>query len=154
MSGQPHPEDLKLLVRFLRSLRDWGQAEMAAAAGVDASSISHYETGKTVPPRRTVERIAAAAGVPMCLVDACLLPAIAAARAATASPSGGGGGGGDLTRTTAELDRALSGLGRSAVAAFLATLEEEEGEPCPVEDPGKDTRDTKDAKEKKIRSGS
>jgi transcriptional regulator with XRE-family HTH domain len=127
MSGQPHPEDLKLLVRFLRSLRDWGQAEMAAAAGVDSSSISHYETGKTVPPRRTVERIAAAAGVPMCLVDACLLPAIAAARAAVASSSDTDGD--DLTRTTAELDCALSGLGRSAVAAFLATLDEEEGEP-------------------------
>ena len=127
MNERVDPEDLKLLVRFLRSLRDWGQAEMAEAAGVDSSSISHYETGKTVPPRRTVERIAAAAGVPMCLVDACLLPAIAAVRAAVASSSSDGDD--DLTRTTAELDRALSSLGRSAVAAFLATLEEEESEP-------------------------
>lgn len=127
MSERTDPEDLKLLVRFLRSLRDWGQAEMAAAAGVDSSSISHYETGKTVPPRRTVERIATAVGVPMSLVDACLLPAIAAARAAVTSSSGGDSD--DLTKAAADLDRALSGMGRSAVAAFLATLDEDEGEP-------------------------
>jgi transcriptional regulator with XRE-family HTH domain len=127
MSKRTDPEDLKLLVRFLRSLRDWGQAEMAEAAGVDSSSISHYETGKTVPPRRTVERIAAAVGVPMSLVDACLLPAIAAARATVASPSGEDCD--DLTKATAELDQALSGIGRSAVAAFLATLDEDESEP-------------------------
>jgi len=126
MSEHTHPEDLKLLVRFLRSLRDWGQTELAAAAGVDSSSISHYETGKTVPPRRTVERIAAAVGVPMSLVDACLLPAIVAARAATASS---GSDSEDLTQAAAELDQALSGMGRSAMAAFLATLDEEEREP-------------------------
>jgi transcriptional regulator with XRE-family HTH domain len=127
MDQRTDPEDLKLLVRFLRSFRDWGQAEMAAAAGVDPSSISHYETGKTVPPRRTVERIATAVGVPMSLVDAGVLPMIAAVRAAVTSSSGDDSD--DLTQTAADLDRALAGIGRSAVAAFLATLEDDEGEP-------------------------
>jgi len=127
MKAGTDPQDLELLIRFLRSLRDWGQAELAAAAGLDASSISHYETGKTVPPRKTVERIAAAVGVPMSLVDGCLLPAIGAARAAVAATREGSCE--DLTRATAELDRALAGIGRSTVAAFLATLDEEESEP-------------------------
>jgi transcriptional regulator with XRE-family HTH domain len=121
MEGHDDPEDLKLLVRVLRELRGWDQTELATAAGVDASSISHYETGRTVPPRRTLGRLAAAVGLQMSFVQACLLPALVAARAvATPFP---GESSDDLERHAVELGRALSGAGRSSLAAFLARLD-------------------------------
>src|SRR6476661_357529 len=57
-------EDLKVAVRFLRSLRGWNQKEFGEAAGVDKALISQYEQGKKVPSRRTLERLAAAVGIP------------------------------------------------------------------------------------------
>ncbi|HKI02941.1 MAG TPA: helix-turn-helix transcriptional regulator [Thermoanaerobaculia bacterium] len=112
-------EALKVLVRLLRGLRGWDQAELAAAAGMDTSSVCHYETGFTVPPRRTVERLAATVDLPMSFVDACLLPALEAA-CGMAVPSA------DLEKGEAGVERVLTGTIRSALAAFLATLEERE----------------------------
>src|SRR4051794_18975380 len=121
MQGHDDPEDLKLLVRVLRELREWDQAEMAAAAGVDVSSISHYETGRTVPPRRTLERLAAAGGLPMSFVETCLLPMLSAARAATApfAPESSG----DLEEHAVELGRALASASRSILTTFLSELD-------------------------------
>ena len=106
MQGHDGPEDLKLLVRVLRELREWDQAEMAAAAGVDVSSISHYETGRTVPPRRTLERLAAAVGLQMSFVETCLLPMLSTARAVTAPFAAESSG--DLEEHAVELGRALA----------------------------------------------
>ena len=111
-------EALKVLVRLLRGLRGWDQAGLAAAAGMDTSSVSHYETGHSVPPRRTVERLAAAVDLPMAFVDACLLPALEAA-------CGMGVWFTDLEEE-AGLESVLSGAVRSALAAFLVTAEEPE----------------------------
>jgi transcriptional regulator with XRE-family HTH domain len=121
MEGHDDPQDLKLLVRVLRELREWDQAEMAAAAGVDVSSISHYETGRTVPPRRTLERLAAAVGLPMSFVESCLLPMLSAARDVTAPFSCESSE--DLERTAVELGRALAGAGRSILTTFLSELD-------------------------------
>ncbi len=121
MEGHDDPADLKLLVRVLRELREWDQAEMAAAAGVDVSSISHYETGRTVPPRRTLERLAAAVGLPMSFVESCLLPMLSAARDVAAPFSCESSD--DLERTAVELGRALAGAGRSILATFLSELD-------------------------------
>jgi transcriptional regulator with XRE-family HTH domain len=120
-------EDLKLLVRVLRELRNWDQAELAAAAGVDASSISHYETGRTVPPRRTLERLAAAVGLPMSFVETCLLPTLSAARDAAAPSSRVSCE--EMEQSFMELDRALSTAGRATLAAFLARLDSLDGPP-------------------------
>ncbi|HVT16470.1 MAG TPA: helix-turn-helix transcriptional regulator [Thermoanaerobaculia bacterium] len=127
MSWRAHPEDLRLLVRFLRSLRDWSQQELAAAAGLDPSSIARYETGHTVPKPKALERLTAAAGVPASLAEACLLPAIGAARAAAASA--GAAEPAELETVAAELEQTLAGTRRSAAAAFLASLGEP-GEPA------------------------
>jgi transcriptional regulator with XRE-family HTH domain len=124
MAERPAGQELKLLIRLLRGLREWTQAELAEAAGVDTSSICHYETGRTVPPRRTVERLAAAAGLPMSFVDACLLPALRAAQTAAAPFSGPAFG--DLESAGSLLDRAITGMIRPALAAFLSTLEDRE----------------------------
>jgi transcriptional regulator with XRE-family HTH domain len=119
MTWRAHPEDLRLLVRFLRSLHDWSQQELAAAAGLDPSSIARYETGHTVPKPKALERLTAAAGVPASLAEACLLPAIGAARAAAAPAAGAPPA--ELEAVAADLERTLAG---SAAAAFLATLGE------------------------------
>jgi transcriptional regulator with XRE-family HTH domain len=42
---------------ILRSIRILDQAEVAQAAGVPASAVSEYESGKTLPSPRTLERI-------------------------------------------------------------------------------------------------
>ncbi len=121
MKGHDDPADLKLLVRVLRELREWDQTEMAAAARVDVSSISHYETGRTVPPRRTLERLAAAVGLQMPFVETCLLPMLSTARAVTAPFAADSSD--DLERNAVELGRALAGAARSTLAAFLAKLD-------------------------------
>ena len=121
MSWNAHPEDLKLLVRFLRSLRDWSQAELAAAAHLDPSSIARYESGRTVPPPKALARLTAAVGVPASLAETCLVPAIAAARAVH---SAGSGTSAELDSIATNLERSLAAAGRSAAATLLASLTE------------------------------
>lgn len=62
-------EDLKIVVRVLRSIRGWNQTALARASGIDKSLISRYEAGKQAPSRRNLERIAAAVGTPLSLVE-------------------------------------------------------------------------------------
>jgi transcriptional regulator with XRE-family HTH domain len=126
MERHDHPDDLKLLVRVLRELRGWDQMKLATEAGLDPSSISHYETGRTVPPRKTLERLAAAVGLPLPFVESSLLPALSAARAMAAPSSAescSSGSCDDLEPAMMELGRALTAAGRSTVAAFLARLD-------------------------------
>ena len=82
-------EVLRVLVQVLRALRSWDQSEMAAAASVDGAAISRYEGGGRAPRRTTVERLAAAVGLPMLAVETILVPAIRQALALL--PAGGGG---------------------------------------------------------------
>jgi transcriptional regulator with XRE-family HTH domain len=77
----PDLHDLKVAVRFVRLVCGSSQAEMAAAAGIDRASFCRYEAGDVAPGRVALARLAAAAGLPVTLVDALLLPAIALARA-------------------------------------------------------------------------
>lgn len=65
MARQDEAERTALTVRFLRFLRDWSQRELADAAGVDRKEINRYESGRSVPTRPTLERLATAAGVPL-----------------------------------------------------------------------------------------
>ena len=56
MEEEFRKEALKVLIRLLRRLRGWDQAGLAAAAGMDTSSVCHYETGRSVPPRASTRR--------------------------------------------------------------------------------------------------
>jgi transcriptional regulator with XRE-family HTH domain len=111
-------EDVRVLVTLLRRLRGWSQAEMAARSGVNKSSLSAFEKGKAVPSRATLEKLAAAAGVPMWMVDGALLPVLAFARHAMA---GGAGPAPDWIPALDDASRgeALSAAERIALAQFL-----------------------------------
>ncbi len=73
------PADLRLVVRFLRSLRDWSQEELSRASGVDRGMISDYELGIKPPTRKALQRLAAGVGLPYRFVEI-LLPVFRAAR--------------------------------------------------------------------------
>jgi transcriptional regulator with XRE-family HTH domain len=118
MANPPDPEDLKLLVRVLRAFRQWDQLKLAEAAGMDPSSISHYETGRTVPPRKSLESLAAAVGVPMSFVEGSLLPVLATGRAAAAPFSSDEFGG-----MEADLEQTLVGAARSTLSIFISSLD-------------------------------
>ena len=64
MARQGDPEDWAPAVTLLRALRGWNQTQLAAASGVAKSQISRYELGREVPSPRTLERLAAAVGLP------------------------------------------------------------------------------------------
>jgi transcriptional regulator with XRE-family HTH domain len=132
MDEQPSPQDLRLLVRILRGLRDWSQEDLALAADLDSSSISRYESGRMVPPPRTIERLAKAAGVPMSVLEACLLPALQATRKAMASYEKLLGL--DLESAADELGSALSSAARAMVTSFQIELAVSEGEPWEPEE--------------------
>jgi len=69
MRGQGDERDeRKDAERRLRRLRGWTQEQLAEAAGMQQGRISRYETGEMVPSRKSLERLAAAAGVAFPLV--------------------------------------------------------------------------------------
>ena len=74
-----HPEDWQLLLRILRWRRRWTQKQLATAAGMGVSSIYEHEKGH-LPPRRIAEKVAAAAGYPLAMLEASLVPALAVLR--------------------------------------------------------------------------
>lgn len=73
---KPTAEDIRVLVVLLRAYKHCHQAPMAAAAGIDPTTLWRYEEGIRTPPRQVLERLAAVAGVPLWAVDGVLLPAI------------------------------------------------------------------------------
>lgn len=75
MKREGDPADLGMVILVLRSIPRWTQAELARAARVDRASISDYEQGLKAPSRKTLEKIAAAVGVPFSRVER-LLPAL------------------------------------------------------------------------------
>ena len=115
------PENIRLLVRVLRLLRNWNQEEFAVAAGVDVSTISHYETGRTVPSRKILERLAEAVGLPILFVESSLLPALSAARMVSEPFRGEDFKNQDPAGV--ELGRSLASAGRSLLATFFLQLD-------------------------------
>ncbi|HEV8580942.1 MAG TPA: helix-turn-helix transcriptional regulator [Thermoanaerobaculia bacterium] len=127
MEERTRPEISKLLVRLLRSLHDWEQGELAAKAGVAPSTIWRYEQGRIALQPKSRERLAAAAELPLSLIEAVLVPVLEAAYRAvspfTAETFD------DVERAGAELGAALAGTGRAAMGLFLSGLEAADREP-------------------------
>lgn len=88
LSRRIQPEDLQALVRLLRRWWGWTRAQIAAASGVSAASIYHYEKGKSKPPWSRIEMLAAGADIPLHIVEHFLLPGIVAVREARGRPEG------------------------------------------------------------------
>ena len=121
---QNEPDDLRILVGFLRLLRQQTQEEMANAAGMHPGTILRYEGGTRTPDRLTIEKLARGAGMQMWAIDAVILPAIGLARAVTTGgPKRYAGSLGEMI--DAALAQGPSKAASAAVAEFLA-----EGEPA------------------------
>ena len=74
------PEDVKILVRFLRVFSDYPQRKMAEAAGMHPSTLCRYEDGIRLPDRAELENLAKVASVPMWMIDGVLMPTFSLAR--------------------------------------------------------------------------
>jgi transcriptional regulator with XRE-family HTH domain len=119
-----HPEkteeEVKVAVSFLRALRGWTQSDLAEAAGISASSICRYESGETVPPLRTFQRIASAAGLPLHQVDS-FLAFIRSAHGLLVDTQALQAG--SIQEAAAgEIAEGIAGLLRLSLPAVLATL--------------------------------
>ncbi len=126
MDALSDPEVTKRLIRLLRSIVDGTQDGLAAEAGLDPSSVYRLEAGGPLQAR-TLEKILAAVKLPRSLAEACLAPAIAAALATR--KSGSQDQSDDLDRAAEAFGRSLADVGRSALAAFLTSLEDSCREP-------------------------
>jgi transcriptional regulator with XRE-family HTH domain len=67
--------EMSVFVTFLRSLRAWSQAELAAAAMMSQRMISRYERGISIPREPTLDRLAGSVGLPLSVAKQ-FLPAI------------------------------------------------------------------------------
>jgi transcriptional regulator with XRE-family HTH domain len=104
--GDSFSEDLRVGLVFLRALRGWSQAEMAQAAGMDRSQISHYEAGDRVPRGKSLERILKAARVTDASFRA-VLAVIRLVKAEEAPPPLGNGEPAAATATVRAVTQAL-----------------------------------------------
>ena len=112
--------EIAILVGVLRVLSGSTQTKMAKTAGIHPSTLSRYEEGHAVPPRETLERLAAAARVPMWEVDGVLLPVIGLALSVADSLAGRAARGPDPRRDIAAIDKGIAAVACLAVADFLA----------------------------------
>ncbi len=69
MARKGNREDLAPTVTLLRALRGWNKTQLAEASGIAKSQISRYELGREIPSARTLERLAAAVGLPPFLLE-------------------------------------------------------------------------------------
>jgi transcriptional regulator with XRE-family HTH domain len=105
------PADLRLVVTFLRSLRRWTQEELSRASG------------DKVPTRKTLQRLAAGAGLPYRFVEI-LLPIFRAARLTTEGTGGRPPETGDASEDLAAgLDQAILDTVLPRLAPRLMELE-------------------------------
>ena len=80
-------------VRFVRTLRDWSQHQLARASGIGQDQISRYESGRITPSPASLRRLAAAARIPVALVELVLpyLREMAARESRSPAPEEGDG---------------------------------------------------------------
>ncbi len=118
MPGRDNPEDVKMVVIFLRLLRGWTQAELAEAAGLSLSAVWRYENEDLVDSEPVLEEIALAVGLPSRMLDR-VFTWVAAARAAVASAIDPGDPDLRIDAIASEMTAGLSDLVYSATALIL-----------------------------------
>ncbi len=120
------PVDLGAALGLLRWFHRETQAELAERAGVAASSLCEYETGKVAPSGRSLDRLMAALRFPLPLLDpllACLHVVRQVIGAGGTLRAGGPPG--------AEADALAAGAGRAAEGFTRAALLLARAEPAP-----------------------
>ena len=131
MPRQMDPADARLVVAFLRSLRNWTQEELSAASGVDRGLISDYEQGDKLPRPKTLQRLTSAVGLPYSFVHT-LLPVFRAARLAMEGRPAEDDPEADLAATLADgLDQAIHDAVMPRLTPFLRELAASLEEPSP-----------------------
>jgi transcriptional regulator with XRE-family HTH domain len=109
VSGEVEREHRHAAVAQIRLLRGWQQKQLAAAAGVLPSSISHYERGKRAPSLGTLLRLADAAGLSAAELDRILgiLRSRRSPAADVATPGAAAAPGGGAARSRAAGDSTM-----------------------------------------------
>lgn len=126
-----------VIVRLLRSLRGWTQDELAMAAGTHQRLIWSYERGEKLPRRQTLERLAAAVGVPFSLVER-MLPLVDLALATTEGRSLGGTPlGEDTLGDIADVTRTLTEELHTVLVSAFAEAAAVSPEPAPPAEEGR-----------------
>lgn len=128
MKTDPEDKVVRVLVQVLRALRNWDQAALARAAGLDRAKISMYESGAAKPRQETLARLAAAVGLSMRTVETVVKPVLRQllallppAWSSAPMPRGLGGVG----QPNAVLDAPLATTLHESVSNALAAAEEE-----------------------------
>src|SRR6185295_1429414 len=111
-------EDAAAVTRVLRAPRGWTQREHAQRAGIHPSALSKHEGGGAKLPREQLERLAAAAEVPLAFAE------LFVASDRILKGSGGGSNGGDLAAEIACRLAALLAPALPALASRPARPEE------------------------------
>jgi len=128
MKERQDPAELRVAIVFLRAVRGWDKAELAAAAGVSKGTISRYESGDAPPSPRIFRRIVEAVGVPPTTMER-LFAVIRSARAAVLRPASAWPApaveGADSV--AAQVADEVFDIVRSAASLILKGIEEEYG---------------------------
>lgn len=134
MEERLDPEEVRLLVKLLRSARGWTPEQMAAVARRHPSSITRYEAGKPTPRPKTLRKLIDAAAIPMPYVQHVLVPLARALRTFRAPLSESFFE--DLGAAVEALGSELSADALIQLTTFLAELQDPEedwertGPPC------------------------
>ena len=122
-------QDVGLALIVLRGLLHWTQAELSRQSGVDKGLISDYELGLKKPTRKTLARLAAAAGVEVSFLEQ-LIPVCHGLRLAFERAVRQGGTGA-TTEAASGLEEKIAGAIAERMAPFLFQLSQRNPEPVP-----------------------
>jgi hypothetical protein len=115
------PEDVRVAIVLLRSLKGWSQARLAAELGMSASAVSRWEKGETVPPDKLWDQVVMTVGLPPVWVDR-MLVLIRSMRTAIEDPSTASDPYRTLDGIALQVADRVFKLVREAAAAILADL--------------------------------
>jgi len=129
------PSDLSVALVLLRQVRRWTQKELAIRAGLPATTVCEYETGRVEPTARNLERMMAAFRFPLSLLGGLLALIRTVRHVMTVCEAVDGRLASDaLEAVAAEAGRAAEEATRAAFFLALAELAPAAGAPPAQED--------------------